>query len=221
MALLGKSWFDWADAVATPIVVVVIAGAFGFFSRRVDQRAQTERELQDDRAKEETLRSYLDRISELVLEKGLVDSDNDSPVRAIALARTHNALTRLDGSRKGLLVKFLKESQLISNGRTVISLVLADLTNSNLGSVDLRACNFSGANLRSAYFDGSDLRESNFENCVLTGADLRWCNLENCGLTNRQLAQCAELAGATLPNGDLATEQTLQQLKEEDEELSS
>ena len=202
MALLGKSLFDWVDAVATPIVVVVIAGAFSFFSLWARKRDRTEHELQDDRAKEETLRSYLDRISELVLEKGLVDSDNDSPVRAIALARTHNALTRLNGLRKGLLVKFLKESQLISNGRTVISLVLADLTDSNLGSMDLRACNFSGANLRDADFYNANLRECNFENCVLT---------------NSQLARCADLDGAILPNGDLATAQTLQQLQYEEE----
>ena len=97
---------------------MVIAGIFGLISRWSGRRAQDERDLQDDRAKEETLRLYLDRISELVLQNSLVDSNTDSPVRAIALARTHNALTRLDGPRKGLLVKFLKESQLIRNGQT-------------------------------------------------------------------------------------------------------
>ncbi len=222
MAISNKSLFDWADAVATPIVVVVIAGIFGLIALRTGQRAQAERELQIERAREETLRSYLDRIAELVLEKDLVDSDADSPQRAIALARTHNALTTLDGPRKGLLVRFLHDSQLIRNGRTVVSLSLADLTNSNLGSIDLGACNFSGANLRDAYLYNSDLRESNFENCVLTDADLSGCNLENCVLTNRQLAQCARLARAILPNGDLATEETLQQLRDKvDSELES
>ena len=200
MALLGKSWFDWADAVATPIVVVGIAGIFTVISLRAGRRTQDERALQLDRAREETLRFYLDRIAELVLDKGLIDSDNDSPVRAIALARTHNALTRLDGPRKGLLIKFLKESQLIRNGQAVISLALADLTNSDLSGANLRDCDFSGANLHDADF---------------YNADFHGCDFENCVLTNQQLARCTDLAGAVLPNGDVATEETLQQLQAE------
>ena len=201
MAISDKSLFDWADAVATPIIVVVIAGAFGLMSLRTGKRAQAERELQDDRAREETLVSYLDRIAELVLEKGLAESEIYSPERAIAIARTHNALTKLDGPRKGLLVRFLNASRLIRNGQTIIPLSLADLTNSNLSSADLRACDLSGANLSDADFHNADLRE---------------CNLENCVLRNEQLAKCDYLAGAILPNGDVATEQTLYQLQSED-----
>ena len=108
LAISDKSLFDWADAVLTPIVAALIVAIFGLFALGTRKRAQAERELQDDRAREETLRSYLDRIAELVLEKELANSKVDSPERAIALARTHNALTTLDGPRKGLLVRFLK-----------------------------------------------------------------------------------------------------------------
>lgn len=201
IAISDKSLFDWLSAFVTPIVAVLIAGFFGIATQQAGRRAQTERNLQNDRAREETLRSYLDRIAELVLEKGLADSGTDSPERAIALARTHNALTTLDGPRKGLLIRFLKASQLIQNGSTIIPLSLADLTDSDLSGADLRACDFSGANLRDA---------------DLYNADLRGCNFENCVLTNSQLAQCADLVGAILPNGDLATEQTLQQLQEDE-----
>ena len=178
----------------------MIAGVFGLAALKNGQRAQADRELQDNRAREETLRSYLDRIAELVLEKNLADSDTDAPQRAIALARTHNALTTLDGPRKGLLVRFLKAAQLIQNKSSVIPLSLANLTDSDLSGADLRACDFSGANLSDADFFNSDLRE---------------CNLENCVLSNEQLAQCADLVGAILPNGELATDQTLNQLQSE------
>jgi hypothetical protein len=203
LALSQQTFLDWANAIGVPIIVVLIAGIFGLISRQTGNRAQEERELQEDRAREETLRSYLDRIADLVLEKGLGESEIDSPERAIALARTHNVLTTLDGRRKGLLVRYLKASQLIHNGRTVLPLNLADLTNSDLSGADLRACDFSGANLSNADFYDADLRNCNFENCVLT---------------NEQLAQCAQLNGAILPNGDLATEQTLEQLQIEDRE---
>lgn len=216
MAISQQTFLEWADAIGVPIIVVVIAGIFVIAAQKSGDRAQTERENQLYRAREATLRAYLDRVSDLVLEKGLANSDVDSPERAIALARTHNALTILDGPRKGLLIKFLKDSQLIRNGQTVISLRLADLTNSNLGGIDLRGCDFSGANLRDAYLYDSDFRGSNLENCVLTNADLRFGNFEGCVLTNRQISQCAELVGATLPNGELATEQTLQQLLEDE-----
>ena len=201
VAIYGKSLFDWADAVATPIIVVVIAGVFGLIALGTRKRAQAERDLQDDRAREETLSSYLDHSSELVLDKGLARSEIGSPERAIALALTHAALRRLDGPRKGLLVRFLNDLQLIRSGQTVVPLSLADLTNSNLSKADLRDCDFSGANLSDADLHNADLRE---------------CNLGNCVLTNEQLAKCDQLAGAILPNGDLATDQTLYQLRSED-----
>ena len=50
MAISDKSLFDWADAVATPIIVVVIAGIFGLIALRTGQRTQADRELQDIRA---------------------------------------------------------------------------------------------------------------------------------------------------------------------------
>ena len=216
MMVSDKSIFDWVDVLGVPITVVVIAGIFSMVAQRAGHRAQIERELQIERAREETLRSYLDRISELVLEKELVDSSPDSPQRAFAHARTQNALTTLDGPRKGLLVRFLNESQLIRNGCAVVPLSLADLTNSDLSGADLRSCDLSGANLRDAYLYDADLRESNLQNCVLTNADLRGCNFENCVMTNGQISQCAELVGAILPNGDLATSQTLQHLQDDE-----
>ena len=192
---------DWADAIGVPIIVVVIAGIFVLVAQKAGERAETDRELQLDRTREETLRSYLDRISDLVLERSLIESAADSPERAIALARTRNALNTLDGPRKGLLVRFLNKSRLIRNGHTVIPLFSTDLTSIDLSGAVLRGCDFSGANSSDA---------------DLYNADLSECNLEHCVLTNEQLAQCAQLSGAILPNGDLATEQSLKQLQIED-----
>ena len=150
LAISDKSLFDWADAVLTPIIAALIVSIIGTIALGTRKRVQAERELQNNLAREETLSSYFDRIAELVLEKGLAKSEIDSPERAIALARTHNALTTLDGPRKGLLVRCLRASQLIQNGSTVIPLSLANLTDSDLSGADLRACDFSGANLLDA-----------------------------------------------------------------------
>ena len=132
LAISERTFLDWADAIGVPIIVVVIAGIFVLVAQKAGERARIERELQLDQAREETLRAYLDRISDLVLERGLTESATDSPERAIAIARTHNALTTLDGPRKGLLIRFLNESRLIRIGHTVIPLTMTNLSNIDL-----------------------------------------------------------------------------------------
>jgi len=73
------------------------------------QERKVEREIVADHRQEDTLRKYLDQLQGLLLEKGLRDSEKDAAVRSVARARTLQALERLDGTRKGMLVRFLYE----------------------------------------------------------------------------------------------------------------
>ena len=73
-------------------------------------------------------------MSELLLHENLCKSKPDDEVRKIARVRTLTVLTRLDGKRKGSVIQFLYESELIDKNKTIIDLLGADLNNAELGT---------------------------------------------------------------------------------------
>ena len=56
-------------------------------------------------------------MQELILDKGLRRSEKDAEIRDVARARTLTVLRSLDGDRKGQVLRFLHEADLI--GRSV------------------------------------------------------------------------------------------------------
>lgn len=199
LGFADKSLWDWIDLLGVPVAVAIIAGLFAFAAQRVGERARVERELATDRARQETLQTFFDRITSLVLENGLRESEEDSPVRAVAHARTHTALRALDGPRKGVLVRFLHDAKLIVKGQAVISLELADLTYSDLSGADLTDSDLRSANLRGADFKHANLR----------GTDLRYAVV-----TYEQLAYARDLVGASLSDDIEITEEEWQELRQ-------
>ena len=199
--LLGHSLFNWVEALAVPVVIATISGLFLVAAQRAAHRSDSQREwgLEEDR--NNTLRAYLDRIAELILEHGLAVSSTESAVRAGAVARTYAALRVLDGPWKGILVRFPHESHLINGSFPVISLSLADLADlagSTLRNADLQVCNFSEANLNDAGFDKADLREAIFKDAVIS-AD--------------QLTRATDLVGAIQQDGTVVKEEIWSELK--------
>lgn len=186
----GKTIWDWMEVFGVPVVVVVIAGGFAIWGQRASQRAEQDRERDTERAREATLRGYLDRMSDLILNYALQESAEDSPTRAVAHARTLGALRSLNGPRKGILVRFLHESDLIKNGHRVVSLDGADLTGSDLSFANLKGSDLSGANLRDADFAKADLRDANLKSSVVD---------------NDQLAKAKDLLGGIMPDGTKMT----------------
>ena len=202
----GKTLWDWIKVLGIPITVAWIAGIFGFVTQRANNRAESDREMNVERARETTLREYLDQMTNLILNQELQESGEDSPVRAVAQAHTFAALRSLNGPRKGILIQFLHESKLISKGRVIISLNLADLEEANLGRADLRGSDLSGANLTNAVLEHADLRDANLQDALLHDADLRDANLQDAVITDDRLADANRLVGTTMPDGSEMTE---------------
>ena len=173
-------------------------------------QARTERLIAKDRLHEETLNAYLDRMSELVLERGLQTSDPDDEVRFVARARTLGALVGLDGERKGTILEFLYSAKLISLSDPVGDLMLqVDLVDTKRPPVDLTQADFSGAYLASTSLRGADLQKVDFRmadlrGCDLSGANLRGADLSDADLTGAKLIQ-VNLRGAKLSNADLGS----------------
>ena len=206
----GKTFWDWIDVVGIPVVVVIIAGVFGLMAKKAEQRKNKEQKERDvDQAREATLLSYLEVMSNLILVNNLTTSEKDSPERAIAQAHTFTALRTLDGSRMGILLQFLKESRLIDRGRNVISLYGTNLNKANLSSVDLSGTCLSGVSLKNAEMYNTNLSNADLSYTVLVGADLWEADLSNADLRNanltdalvkrEQLDKTGDISGALLP----------------------
>ncbi len=204
----GKTLWDWMQLLIIPAVLAVAAV---WFNR---QEKATERELAEDRQREDALQAYLDTMSDLLLNHNLRDSAENAEVRQVARARTLTVIKSLDAERKVVVLKFLYEANLITRGKTVVSLQGANLDSVNLKGeyldrIDLRWTDLRGADLRKAYLAEANLvvahlQEADLRGAILRGADLNGADLESVNLEG------ANLEGATLQG----TKVTLEQLKQ-------
>jgi uncharacterized protein YjbI with pentapeptide repeats len=196
----GKTLWDWLQLLAVLLIPVMIAV---FSIRFTKQQSQTEIIIASDNQQQSALQEYLDRMTEMLLEKNLRKSELSDEVRSVARARTLSVLPQLNGLRKRNLIQFLYEADLLP----IVSLKNADLSDANLsyaslGGANLYNVNLNGANLYRADLRGVNLRKSYLYNSSLCEADLSGSNLSEADLKGANLSG-ANLGGANLSGADL------------------
>jgi uncharacterized protein YjbI with pentapeptide repeats len=89
--------------------------------KREDRRAALDRAIAEDRAREDTLRAYLQQMSDLITKQGLRSEESrgtaNDDVGTLARTLTLTVLRRLDSDRKALVLQFLLEARLITAKR--------------------------------------------------------------------------------------------------------
>jgi hypothetical protein len=158
----AKTLWDWMQLLIIPAILA--GGAYWLNESARNQEIK----IASDNRQETALQTYLDNMTELLLDKKLRESEVDE-VRAVARARTLTVLRRLDGERKGALIRFLYEADLIDKDKTVIDLGNADLSGANLSGATLIGANLRGANLRGANLSWAILIEANLLYANLSG----------------------------------------------------
>lgn len=198
----AKTLWDWLELLIVPLVLA----SSGYIVNRAVQRGERvrsennailERQIAEDSLREAALQSYLDKMADLLLERGLRSSSEPDEVRAVARSKTLTVLRRLDGSRRAVLLRFLKETNLIDTTDSVVDLQGAQLDNSVLELVDLQGVNLEGVSLKESILAQSLLSSSN-----LTDADLSKSNLSNADL-RQSLMFRANLSNSDLTHADL------------------
>jgi uncharacterized membrane protein len=168
-AYTKRTLWDWLQLLIIP---AVLAGVGLWFNR---QQREQELHTADRRAQDEALQAYLDQISDMLSPKNhqpsLSDEEPPDSLRAVARARTLTVLTRLGGERKGSVLQFLHELDLINKHHVVVELVEADLSGAALNLADLSRANLTDATLHQAK-----------------------------GWTEEQLSEASSLDGATMPD---------------------
>ncbi len=157
----------------------------------VESREKIEREIARTKQQEVILEAYFDRMTHLLLDQDLRNSDYEDEVRGIAQARTITTLARLDNENKSKVIVFLCVSGLLKSP-PIVSLKKAnlrkiDLSGENLHGSQLIECDFSEAIFENTTLSSANLSGSNFKNARMKGAYLKDTNLTNCNFTNTDL----------------------------------
>jgi hypothetical protein len=195
--------WDWLDLLIIPAVLSIGAWWLNAKERETDRIATAEREKIDrelteirreidseiplERQRQTTLEAYYDRMTALLLKEELLKSAEDDPVRRIARAQTLATLSSLDDKRKGQVIRFLYEADLINRNAVIVRLEEADLIGVDLSEVGLRGANLEGTSLYHANLRGTDLREADLSRTNLVGANLRGAKLDGAKLGGANL----------------------------------
>ncbi len=181
-----KTLWDWMQLLIIPIMIAI--GGFVFNQvqseneqKRTEERAVVDRDIATDNQREEALQSYYDKMSDLLLTENLRTS-GDAEARNIARTRTLSTLRKLDGERKGQLLQFLYESQLINSPSPIINLMGANLQGAILADVDLEGAFLQGVEFQGAYLENANLAHTNLQGANLEGAHLLLANLTSADL---------------------------------------
>jgi uncharacterized protein YjbI with pentapeptide repeats len=205
-----KTLWDWLQLLSALAIPVVLAVAGFWFTAWQgerqqaieDQRAKVERDVEDLRAQDTALQAYLDQMTELILEKNLRDSKEESEVRTLARARTLTVLGRLGPDRKRSVLQFLYESALVQKGNPIVDLENADLSEANLRLDNLSDANLSDANLSDANLSDANLSDADLRGAKLSDATLAYATVNFANLNYASLNQ-ANLRGANLSDANL------------------
>ena len=199
----GKTLWDWMQLLIIPFVLTVGGLLFSTYQHDADQQRAL------DQQQATVLQTYIDNIQDLLLNHNLRNSKPDDEVAIIARARTLTALQGLDSERKGRLLTFLHEADLIGyiDANGVVQKRVIDLYNANLSGADLTAADLTGANLSQVDLNGAYLGNADLTSADLSGVHLAHADLFFANLTNADLSQ------AILDDADLRYTEGLTQLQ--------
>jgi uncharacterized protein YjbI with pentapeptide repeats len=199
---LTKTLWDWLQLLIIPVVLAIAGFWLSQIQKRREERItqgqkEVEQEVATDNQRESLLQAYIDKMSELLVEKQLHKSAPENELREIARVRTLTVLSRLDGPRKRSVLQFLHEASLIDKDKHIIDLRGADLRGAKLSEATLFAADLRGVDLRGANLFTADLSGAKLSGVNLCGTDLSGAYLGSVDLSR------ATLDGATLSEEDL------------------
>jgi uncharacterized protein YjbI with pentapeptide repeats len=216
-----RDWLPIVGALLVPLVIALGIWAITWQLEKLEnQRAETERELVEQRAQDDALQAYLDQMSQLILDRNLLEVEQGDPVHepgdpvyTLAQARTSTAILRLDAEHNESVTHFLITSSLsvrskysarLLRGSTLSHAKLsgAHLPNADLGDTDLSGADLSNALMVNANLIGADLSGADLSNTLLDNADLV-AHLPNADLSGANLIG-ANLSDANLFSADLS-----------------
>ena len=117
----GNTFWDWMSLLITPVTIATVSILFSVQQSR-QSMAENARVQQ-----EATLEAYFEHITHLLLDGHLLETPPESPVRAVARARTVATLQQVGQEHRATIMRFLDESGLTGGDAPVLDLHSANL----------------------------------------------------------------------------------------------
>jgi uncharacterized protein YjbI with pentapeptide repeats len=214
-----EEYVDPKDPTARKDVVqaftLIIAGVVGLIGGIVSIISlRLQRALQEKRAQEDAKQAYFEQMGNLLRDKNWIDPERKEEIRQLAEAQTHTVLARLDGERKGAVIRFLHGAGLIRTNdprqaiwpdvrRPSVSKPIVGLSGADLSKADLREAKLYWADLSRADLSNAKLSSAKLNHAALVQADLTRADLSGAVLGRAVLVQ-ADLTGARLSEAVLS-----------------
>jgi uncharacterized protein YjbI with pentapeptide repeats len=209
----GMTVRNWLELLVVPLVLLGIGLLFQIQQNEVEERRlEAEQHIEEQRAQDEALQTYLEQIGQMLLDKDrpLRQSKEGDEVQLLARARTVTILRRLDSARNRDILQFLREARLVPSNKYEIQEHIVRLDNSNLSKADLRGANLDSFDLHGTDLSGADLRDARLPWSYLPYAKLNGANLRGAYLRgdpdqsgDANLSD-ADLSDANLSEADLS-----------------
>ena len=217
----GKTLWDLLQlfgTLALPLLLLLLANRFQEQEKKAQEIKQQsekeiaeknqriEKEIAGDNQRGQALETYLDRTSIILLDQSTAAISGRQYGMALDVirARTLEILRRfgrdknnIDQERKGRVLLFLYDVELICNGDKTLKTGTTEKVETDKPLLNLGEADFSGADLSSANLSGADLSGANLSNANLSNADLSGAYLLSTNFSNANLSN-ANLSGAYL-----------------------
>jgi PAS domain-containing protein len=191
----GGAARDWVALLLVPLALAGVGYVYTSYETR------RTRAVEQTRAEEARLGTFLDEMNDLIFDHNLRASQPGADVRRVAWTRTLTVLLNMSSERKRRPLKAVYELDLVSRANPIISLDQADLDHAVLSEAVLPGIDLHGVYLRSADLTGGDLRGADLSGARLDEADLSGANLSGADVTRQQLDRARSLAGTVMPDG--------------------
>jgi hypothetical protein len=110
------------------VFALIVAGIVTAISGIVGKaNLKQQRDLAEQRAQEDALQAYFEQMGALLTNYNLNNTDRKD-IRQLSRAQTFTVLPRLNGSRKGSLIRFLYGAELISGKEPICTFWVPTLT---------------------------------------------------------------------------------------------
>lgn len=187
----AKTLWDWLDLLIIPAAIALIGWSFS----QVEKIKTKKRE--EERSQNEVLESFLKTMTDLIIDNNIYNNPTQQTL-AIARARINIAFSNLNGQRKGQVLQFLYESDLIDINPK-LKLLGANIQDAVLDEIVLGKSEIKGA-----YFNYASIQNANLNGAILIGSDFSYANLSKSLVVNVDLSY-ANLTRAKLKNMDLTS----------------
>lgn len=192
----NKTLWDFLQLLIVPLLILTV-------TNHLDESANERQRLDaDQRYQQDVCDKAFNYISNLILERGLIESNVERSVIRLAKAKILTTLQGIDSKHKRSLIVFLAESGLIQQ-RPVVHLTEANLRDVDLSGLYLWGKNLSQADLRDANLKKATVNNAYLIRADLRGADMRGASFFRASLENSNMAG-ADLRGANLLHANLA-----------------